>query len=87
MRPTPTTIHCFIWAHPQDVDSRHEAITDGGIRYAHAALLCGLDGDEIADDLLERYGDTFDDVDVENHGTEMRIIFLPKGMALSCSPM
>jgi hypothetical protein len=87
MRSNPTTIRCFIWAAPQDVDSRHEDIIDGVIRYAHAALLCGLDDDDIADDLLERYGAMFDDVDVENHGTEMRIIFLPKGMAPSSSTM
>lgn len=87
MRSNPTTIRCFIWADPQDVDSHHEDIIDGVIRYAHAALLCGLDGDDIEDDLLERYGAMFDDVAVENHEAEMRIIFLPKGMPPSFAPM
>lgn len=77
---SPTAIRCFIWGCNEEAMARHESLTVGAIKYAHAALGCGLDGDDIADDLLERYSDMFHDVDVEFHGTEMHIICLPNGM-------
>lgn len=74
-------VRCFVWGWDDQVMAAYGEDLRAIIQYAENAMICGLSGDEVSEDLLERFDHLFEDVDFEIQGGEFHVVCLPHGLS------